>query len=206
MPRPLLSLNESQALAVLRAFLLAVLPEGTEVIAGQDNRVPPPVGVDFVVMTPVLRERLSTNVTTYSDGYPDAPCEKAVRQATKLTVQLDLHGPAGADATQLVTTLWRDTTACEALAEDGQTQGLDLAPLYASEARQIPFVNGEQQVETRWSVDLVLQVNPAVAVPQDFAASLEIGNAGHPATATTTTVQPWDGLIEIDTRGRHKPA
>ncbi|WP_444544289.1 phage neck terminator protein [Paraburkholderia adhaesiva] len=202
MPRPLLSLSESQAMAAVRAFLLAVLPHGTEVIAGQDNRVPPPVGVDFVVMTPVLRERLSTNVTTWRDGWPDAPCEKAVRQATKLAVQLDLHGPAGADATQLVTTLWRDVTACDALA----SSALDLAPLYASEARQIPFLNGEQQVETRWSVDLVLQVNPAVTVPQAFAASLEIGDAGHPVTAQTTTVQPWAGLIEIDTRGRHKPA
>lgn len=192
-----LSLTESQALAALRAFLLAVLPDGTEVIAGLDNRVPEPVGADFVVMTPVLRERLSTNVTTYSDGWPDAPGVKAVRQATKLTVQLDIHGPAGADSTQVVTTLWRDVSACDALA----ASGLDLAPLYANEARQIPFVNGEQQVETRWSVDLVMQVNPAIAVPQDFADSLEIGDAGNPVTATTTTtVQGWNGLIEVDTR------
>jgi hypothetical protein len=193
-----LSLSESQTLAALRSFLLAVLPDGTQVVAGLDNRVPEPIDTDFVVMTPVLRERLSTNVTMYRAGNPDATGAKEVRQTTKLTVQLDIHGPAGADNAQLVTTLWRDGTACEALA----ATELDLAPLFANEARQIPFMNGEQQVEARWSVDLVMQVNPAITVPQDSAAALEIGNAGHPVTSTTTTVQGWNGLVEVDTRLR----
>lgn len=68
MNAPALSLTESQALTALRAFLLTVLPEGVEVTRGLDNLVPEPIGADFVVMTPVLRERLSTNVTIYRDG------------------------------------------------------------------------------------------------------------------------------------------
>jgi hypothetical protein len=197
MSTPTLSLTESQALAALRAFLLSALPEGTEVTV-RDNRVPEPIGTDFGVMTPTLRERLSTNVLTYRDRYPDAPGEKDVLQATKLTVQLDVHGPASADSTQIIDTLWRDATACDALA----ASGLDLAPLYASEPRQIPFVNGEQRVETHWSVDLVMQVSQVVTVPQDFAAALEIGDAGHSVTAATTAVEGWNGLIDVDTRLR----
>jgi len=50
-----------------RAFLLAVLPAGTEVIRGQVNRVPEPVSPNFVLMSPATRLRLSTNQDTYED-------------------------------------------------------------------------------------------------------------------------------------------
>ena len=191
---PPISLTGDLALMVLRAFLLGILPAGTEVVRGLDNRVPEPIGADFLVMTPVLRERIETNVDTYRDGYPDAPCAKDVLQPVKLTVQLDIHGPAGADHTQVITALFRDEYAVDRFA----ASGFDMAPLYTSEPRQIPFLNGEQQVEALWSVDLVMQVNSLVTVPQDFAQSLEIGTAGNPVTATTTEVQPWNGLREVD--------
>src|SRR5471032_2050484 len=62
-----LSLTESQTLTALRSFLLGVLPSGIEVVDGLDNRVPEPVGPDFVTMTPMLRDRIETNTDTYSD-------------------------------------------------------------------------------------------------------------------------------------------
>ncbi|MGF6604581.1 hypothetical protein P3T23_009337 [Paraburkholderia sp. GAS448] len=189
-----LSLTESQTLAALRAFLLSVLPAGVEAIRGQDNRLPEPPGANFVVMTPVLRERLETNVDAWRDGYPDAPSVRDVLQATKLTVQIDVHGPSGADHTQTITTLWRDPCACDAFT----ASGFDIAPLFASEPRQVPFLNEAQQVETCWSVDLVMQVNPVVTVPQEFAQSLEIGTAGNPVTAATRHVQRWNGPKEVD--------
>jgi len=65
---PTLSLTESQTLAALRSFVLGVLPAGIEVIRGQGNRVPEPSCSDFVVMTPGLRDRISTNVDSYSDA------------------------------------------------------------------------------------------------------------------------------------------
>ncbi len=194
MNAPSLSLTESASLTALRAFLLSVLPAGIEVIQGQDNRVPEPRHQNFVVMTPILRDRLETNVTTYHDGYPDAPSVKSVLQPTRLTVQLDVHGPSGADHTQVITTLFRDPYAVDLFA----ASGLDLAPLYAGEPRQVPFLNEAQQVETRWSVDLVMQVNPVVTVPQDFTPALEVGTAGNPVTAATRHVQPWNGLKEVD--------
>lgn len=64
---PTLSVTEAQVLAALRSFLLGVLPSGTEVIRGQDNRVPEPVAPNFIVMTPLLQPRLGTNEVSYFD-------------------------------------------------------------------------------------------------------------------------------------------
>ncbi|HEY0120651.1 MAG TPA: hypothetical protein VGC14_02630 [Rhizobium sp.] len=59
--------TQSGVLTALRAFLLAILPEGIEVVQGQDNRVPEPSTDDFVTVTPLFQSRLSTNVDTYQD-------------------------------------------------------------------------------------------------------------------------------------------
>lgn len=60
--------SQSDIQTALRAFLLAVLPDGTDVVQTQDNRVPQPNVVDFVTMTPLRRGRLSTNVDRYADA------------------------------------------------------------------------------------------------------------------------------------------
>lgn len=62
-----LSPSESDVETVLRAFLLFILPNGIEVIAGLDNKVPEPEGSDFVITTPIRRRRISTNVDSYAD-------------------------------------------------------------------------------------------------------------------------------------------
>jgi hypothetical protein len=59
--------NQSQIQTVLRSFLLSVLPGGVEVVQGQDNLVSEPAGADFVVMTPLSRDRIETNVDTFAD-------------------------------------------------------------------------------------------------------------------------------------------
>jgi hypothetical protein len=60
--------TQSAVQAGFRAFLLSVLPAALEVIQGQANRIPEPKGPDFVVFTPVLDRRLSTNLDTYQDA------------------------------------------------------------------------------------------------------------------------------------------
>jgi hypothetical protein len=225
-----LSLTESQTIKALRSFLLSVLPAGIEVVRAQDNRVPEPVGPDFVMMTPTLRGRLETNVDTYADvaftgsiaaniltvteisvgaiavgaqllgnniaantvvtalgtgtggvgTYTVTPSQSVssqimaagtqmLLQPTQVTVQLDVHGPASADNTQIITTLFRDGYATSAFA----LSGFDVTPLYANDPHQMPFTNGEQQVEDRWVVDVVMQANPVLTVPQQFASSIE---------------------------------
>jgi hypothetical protein len=226
-----LSLTESQTLKALRSFLIAILPSGIEVVQGQDNRTPEPRGPDFVVMTPTLRERLSTNVDSYVDTaftgsiagnqlivtdvslgalavgrtllgpnlvagttitafgtgeggigtYTVSQLQTVPSQTlaagvenilspAKVTVQLDVHGPSSADNTAIITSLFRDEYAVNAFA----ASGFDVTPLFASDPHQMPFINGEQQIETRWVIDAVLQCNPVLTLPQDFAAQLSI--------------------------------
>lgn len=160
------SLTETGVLTALRALLLAVLPAAVEVVRGQQNRVTEPDADDFVVMTPILRERISTNVDSYQD-LPGAGV-RASLQATRVTVQLDVHGPASAENAQVASTLLRGSFACEFMA----ASGFDVQPLFASDPRQAPFVNGEAQVEERWTVDAVLQANIVVGTPQQFAGTL----------------------------------
>ena len=228
-----LSITESNITTSLRSYLLSVLPSGVEVVDGQDNRVPEPEGDDFVTMTPILRERIETNVDNYADAaftgsiagntmtitnvllgvlsvgatlfgtgvttgttvtalgtgtggdgtYTVSPAQtlpsttiaagvQTLMQPVKVTIQLDVHGPNSADNSQIITTTWRDDYAVEQLAL--LKSGFDLAPLFHSEPKQIPFLNGEQQIEERWVIDLVLQANPIVTIPQQFASSLDV--------------------------------
>lgn len=51
----------------LKASLAAVLPATVEIVQAQDNRVPEPQGSDFIIMTPMRRDRLETNVDTPFD-------------------------------------------------------------------------------------------------------------------------------------------
>ena len=86
--------------------------------------------------------------------------------------QLDFHGAdEAADYVQIVTSLWRDQFAVDYFAN----ALTGLAPLYTSEPQQIPFIDAESQYEDRWTLDVVLQVNPTVMTPQQFAVSLTAG-------------------------------
>lgn len=220
--------TQSDVLTVLRAFLLAVLP-GLEVVLAQVNRVPEPKGSDFVTMTPLFQNRLSTNVDTYQDcaftgsiadatltvsavalgtievgatlfgagialgttiaalgsgtggvgtytvsqaqsvgAEPMASGTEAILQPTRMTVQLDVHGPNSADNAQTVSTLFRDAYATTFF------DGSGVSPFYADDPKQMPFENDQSQVEERWTLDAVMQSNSTITnLPQQFADQLQ---------------------------------
>jgi hypothetical protein len=169
-----LNITESQALTSLRTFLLSVLPSGIEIVRGQNNRVAMPDVDDFIVMQPILRERLSTNFVAYSDGmtlHPPTTVESGFYLTpTALTVQLDVYGPASGENAQIVLGLLRDGYAVYAM----RVAGSPIVPLYTSDLRQVPLLNAEAQYEDRWSVDATFQFNPVVTTTQDFADQLDI--------------------------------
>lgn len=201
------------------------------VIRGQINRVPEPTGSDFIVLWPIVRERLALNIDTPTDSViigsitsnvltvtdvqngsvlpgatiygtdvatgcqiltqltgtppngagtyststtPDVSSTTlycgtmAALGKTEITIQADVHGPASADNVARIWTLFRDQFGVSAY----EAQGFDIAPLYTSEPRQIPFDNGEQQVEERWVIDLCMQANIAITTTQQFADEL----------------------------------
>lgn len=91
-------------------------------------------------------------------------------QKTDVVMQCDVHGPNSSDNAQVIATAMRDDVAQQYF--DPDTTGV--APLYADDPRQVPFVNGENQYETRWIVDCHLQANILVVFPQEFAAAVEV--------------------------------
>lgn len=172
MTQPTLSLTESQTLQALGQFLVAVLPTGTEVVVGQDNRVASPQSANYAVMTPILRTRLATNLTTYTDGFlTSGPQTRADTQATQVTIQVDTFGPLSGDHAQLIQTMFRSDWGVDQFA----TSGFDVTPLYTSEPRQMKFWDESSQVQQRWTTDMVCQCNPIVTVPQDFADQVAVG-------------------------------
>jgi hypothetical protein len=84
-------------------------------------------------------------------------------------IQLDVHSAsdaAASDMAQVIATLMRDERATTYFA----SAGLDGAPFYADDPKQVPFFNGEQQYETRYVVDVHIQANQALSgLPQQFA-------------------------------------
>lgn len=95
---------------------------------------------------------------------------RADMEPTKLTTQLDVHGPASGDNSQRIAALFRSEYGVSALA----ASGLDLAPLYCDDPKQMPFINAEQEYEDRWTIDACFQVNQVIGTPQQFADELSV--------------------------------
>jgi hypothetical protein len=91
-----------------------------------------------------------------------------VEQSTEFVMQVDVHGPSSGDNAQVISTLFRDGYAVD------QLDGTGVTPLFAEEPRQMPFITGADQYEDRWTVDLHMQVNPVVTVPQQYADALDV--------------------------------
>jgi hypothetical protein len=93
-------------------------------------------------------------------------------EPTEWVVQVDLHGPASANNVQVLQSLFRSEYAYDTF--ESQPTGDAVVPLHADEARFLPFINDQQQVEYRWSIDLHLQVSPIVGTSQQFADDIDV--------------------------------
>lgn len=100
------SITQSDITTVLRAFLLSVLPTGVPVQLAQINRVAEPQAGDFVIMTPLLLRRLSTNVDSFADTYFTASIAGTVMTVSAvaygtLAVGNPVFGPGVAAGTKI---------------------------------------------------------------------------------------------------------
>lgn len=150
----------SEVYAKLRSFLLTIVPSGTEVVRGQSNRVPQPVG-PHAVMQLITERAVSTN----THAYDDASGTQTVQTYVELRMQLDFYGELSGEYARAVGALLRDPLGCDALAPVCQ-------PLHADDAFQSPLITGEHQYLQRWTLEAFLQWNPTVTVSQQFADTL----------------------------------
>lgn len=130
------------------------------VVQGQGNRVPMP-NVPFMLVQAFRAGRVRTNVDTWA---PITQLQSS-EQGTKVKVQLDCYGPDSETWANMVSTLWRDFYACDQLAPTCQ-------PLYGDEPFQGALIDGEDQYEERWTVELYLQYNPVTTIVQQSATAL----------------------------------
>lgn len=157
-------ISEDEIFAALRAFILLTVPAGTEVLITQQNRVPQPSGPNYVMMTATNRDFMSS---AYREYRPAGDQVDRTR-STGAGFQLDFYGPLSSDFAQRFATLFRDDYAVDAMAGTGVT------PLYCNDGSQMPLTNGERQYEARWMVQAMLQVNPIVSTPQQFADKVDV--------------------------------
>ena len=144
------------------------------VIQGQPNRAAmPPAAPGFAMMQATLTKRLRTNQDTW-DLTPNAnPTSLATEQGTQIRMQLDLYGAAAGDWAVIMCTLLRSEYACTALAGDDPANPV-VVPLYAGDEFQAPLDDSEQQYESRWTLEAILQYNPVTTVPAQFADTLTV--------------------------------
>ncbi|MCP9318912.1 hypothetical protein KBX73_03785 [Acetobacter persici] len=169
----------------LRAFLRAVLPPDMPVLLARQNRMPAPNG-PFALMAVLLHQPVATSATRYT------ATSRIILQQQEVTVQVSLFGQDAADNLHRISTLFQNGWAAEfftafqqsapapaasapsarLLASPADTPRI--APLYAGAARQLPFVNGEQQYEEHWQIDLHLQASFALSLPQSMASAARL--------------------------------
>lgn len=158
-------ITDTAIFAALRTFTVRhVVPAGVEVLQGQQNRVPQPTGKNYVIMTATSRNFQSSS---YHD-YRPAQNEQDITRSTGVSIQMDFYGPDSSDYAQRFATLFRDDYGYAAFAGTGVT------PLYCDDGSQMPLTNGERQYEARWMIQTVLQVNPAVSTPMQFADKVAV--------------------------------
>lgn len=167
------SATEDDALTALNVFVMGILPAGWVTTVGQHNRVPTPSG-SYVQMTPLSRERLSTNrkapvVFTSADGVTTST--QQILQPVRLTIQIDARGEGAADVIQTISTLFRDEYGVSVF----RATGVPLVPLYTSSPRQLPLTTAENQYQDRWGLDADMQLNSILTITQETADELSVG-------------------------------
>lgn len=170
------NLTDEDILSGVRAFLLAyIIDAGGEVVGDVDNRVSMPKP-PYIVMNHLAKPRIATNIDGYSTSTVGSTTTtvRSTMQPTKYGLQLDCVGPTAGDWAQTLATLWFSDVSTDFLA------AYNIFPLFADDPRHSPWVNGEQQWESRWIVNVYMQVNPVLEfdVPSFATDTIEVGIIG----------------------------
>lgn len=165
------SVTGAELLDTLQKFIceLTGIPSGN-VQAGQQNRKSMPKG-DFIIMTPMRHVGLSTNRVHFDDNGVYGEGKELTQRSIQWPCQIDCYGPAAADFATIIGTMVRSEYACEWFRNNNSP----LTPHYCSDPHQTTMINGEQQYESRWTMDFIGQFNPTVTTRQDFFDSVAVG-------------------------------
>lgn len=171
MTLPTISVTESMLMTALRTVLLALVPTSS-VVQGYQNRVALPNGA-FLELTSLLVKPLSMTDSPRSNWVPGSsnPGLEGNTRSNEWVCQIDCFGQGASEMANLVALLVRTSFACTAF---GNLSPAPLAPLYATEPKQLQFINDSAQYEPRWLFEFHAQYNPVVQTALDFADTLEV--------------------------------
>lgn len=158
-----INLTDSDIFTALRARFADLLGVNIEIVQCQYNDVPLPRG-DFVVINSLSKSQMSFPVTEY-DGELE---EKAITQPIECGFQVDFLGTKASEWAVIAQGIFSSQFANEGMPDSVRI-------LFATEFRQIAFINEASQYEQRFTGEVVVQYNPTIAMPQEFitAASFE---------------------------------
>lgn len=159
------------AIDALAAFVAPFVPNG-ELVRAQQNRVPhiPAIGVVF---TELMTVDFETPTLKFSNG------EYTILTPKRLDVQLDFYGDLAGNQVNAVKTAFRTFWCVDKFPEG-------IKPLYCSDALQAPFISGENQYYSRWTMTVSLHFNSTLTVPQDSANQIAMMVSGGDASEGVT--------------------
>lgn len=161
-----INVTEDSAMTALIALLQALMPAGTTVLSGQQNFVALPEG-QCIICTPIDRIQLDKPYREY-DRLNQAASTLASKE---WRVQLDVYGDNAADNASMIATAFSSAIATEFFS----SANAPIQALYADTPQNMQFINESSNYENRWRVDVHLQINESVTMPQEFAEHLDVG-------------------------------
>lgn len=142
---------------------------GLPVVRGMVDRVPPPRGRQYAVVTPLTAQPAGTTLHGYARPANVADMgAQEVRQRLIRRVQVDFYG-ANADAMcATFAALANDARGVDFCAPYGVT------PLYTGAAQAMPEPDGRENWTNRWTVDVFVQFDAAVTLEQEYFATVKL--------------------------------
>jgi hypothetical protein len=164
-----LNATEDQIFDALWGFIAALFDPSVQsnIFKGYQNMTSTPLGT-YVVLSPGVKIRQNQIVRSY-----DATAGVMnVERDTEYKYQVDCYGPSAPDYADIIAIAWSSLWACDYFAGNLATPTpgapLPVTPLYAEEPQQLNIVNAEMQYESRFMLQLHLQSDQVVSLPQDF--------------------------------------
>lgn len=165
-----IDITDTDVYTALVSFAQLVVPSGTPILRGQQNRIPEP-NVPCVILTTLgTPKRIGTNADGTAPIIVDDQITGFTASVTadfEYRVQADFYSPDAESWAMSAELLWLDNIAFTAL-PDG------MKPLYSEGRLQLPIIGGEDQWIQRWTMTLVLDYQPTWTQPTEAATSLTV--------------------------------
>ena len=165
-----LDIDDTAIYTAVKAFAALIVPTGTPIQRGQQNRVPMP-DVPCVILTTLgVPTRIGTNAENTEAVIVDGEITgftAAVKADFEYRVQADFYSPDAESWAMAAELLWRGSIGFAAMPAG-------MKPLYSEDRRQAPLIGAEDQFLQRWILTFVLDYQPTWTQPTNAATALVI--------------------------------